>query len=380
MKNLEKVGGISLIGRTVRTAVGARHVGVVIVSTDHPRIADEASRYGATVIERPDHLAGSTASSESAVLHALSQWEQSHAGASMPPVTVLMQCTSPFVDSADLDAAIDTVAAGRYDMVLSATESFDFQWRTDAAGDVHAVGHSAEHRPRRQDRAPHFRETGAFYAMDTEGFRREQRRFFGHLGLQHVHPRTALEIDTVEDLWLARQLVRGIDQPIWLDVDAVVTDFDGVHTDDHALIGADGVEQVRVHRGDGLGVAALRRAGVPMLILSTETHPVVRARAEKLRIESLQGIDDKARALRGWLDQNDYDADRVAYLGNDVNDLPAMALVGWPVAVSDAHPDVLAAARVVLERRGGDGAVRELCDRVLHRLAVPVRPPLTTAV
>ena len=377
MKNLEKVSGISLIGRAVHAAVTARTVAAVVVSTDHPRIADEAARYGATVIERPDHLAGSTASSESAVLHALSVWERAH---DVPAVTVLMQCTSPFVDPADLDAAVSAVASGQHDMVLSATETFDFQWRTNASGDVQAVGHTADFRPRRQDRPAHHRETGAFYAMDTVGFRREQRRFFGRIGLQPVAPQTALEIDTVDDLRLARALAHEVDRHPWLDVDAVVTDFDGVHTDDHALVGADGSELVRVHRGDGLGVAALRRTGLPMLILSTETNPVVGARARKLGVEALQGVEDKATALRGWLSRNRIDADRVAYLGNDVNDLPAMSIIGWPVAVADAHPDVLAAARIVLDRPGGDGAVRELCDRVLRRPAVPEpRPYALTA-
>lgn len=117
-----------------------------------------------------------------------------------------------------------------------------------------------------------------------------------------------------------------------------------------------------------MGVALLRRAGVPVLILSTEQNAVVRARAEKLQVEVIHGVDDKASVLRQWAADRGVDLAETAYLGNDVNDLAAMALVGWPVAVADARPDVLAAARVVLARDGGDGAVRELADRVLaHR-------------
>lgn len=100
-------------------------------------------------------------------------------------------------------------------------------------------------------------------------------------------------------------------------------------------------------------------------MLSTETNPVVGARGRKLGVPVLQGLDDKASALKGWLDQHRLDPARVAYLGNDVNDLPCMELVGWPVAVHDAHPSVRRAARLVLTRRGGHGAVRELCDHVL---------------
>ena len=108
---------------------------------------------------------------------------------------------------------------------------------------------------------------------------------------------------------------------------------------------------MRVSREDGMGVALLRRAGVPLLILSTEVNPVVRARADKLRVPVLHGIDDKETALRKWARENDVPLADIAYLGNDVNDLPAMRIVGWPVAVANAHPLVLEEARVILRRR-----------------------------
>src|SRR5690606_10324945 len=160
------------------------------------------------------------------------------------------------------------------------------------------------------------------------------------VGIQPVAPEWSIEIDEPRDLWLARQLVdQGRDaEPEPLDVDALVTDFDGVHTDDHAHVAQDGTEQVRVSRGDGMGISRLRRAGVPILILSTETNPVVAARADKLRVEVLHGVEDKAAALRAWLAERGLNPARVAYVGNDVNDLPAMAVVGWPVAVADARP------------------------------------------
>jgi YrbI family 3-deoxy-D-manno-octulosonate 8-phosphate phosphatase len=102
-----------------------------------------------------------------------------------------------------------------------------------------------------------------------------------------------------------------------------------------------------------------------MLILSKERNGVVAARGAKLRIPVLQAVDDKAAALLAWLGEQGIDPARCAYVGNDVNDLSAMALVGWPVAVADAHPAVQRAARVVLRKRGGHGAVREAAELVL---------------
>ena len=382
LKNLERVGGTSLIGRAVRTARAVPSAALVVVSTDHPAIAAEARRHGAQVIERPADLASDTAGSEGVVLHAL---EVLAADGVTAPVTVLMQCTSPFIDALDVELAIRRVAQGRDDVVLAATPSHAFHW-VERDGAAVARGHDAAHRPRRQDRETEHRETGAFYAMRTTGLQEHRHRFFGQVALQLVPGLTAIEIDTPADLTLSRALAAtlvpagGIDA---IDADAVVTDFDGVHTDDHASVATDGTEHVRVHRGDGLGVAALRRAGVPLLILSTERDRVVAARGRKLGVETLHGVEDKAAVLSRWITDHGLDPARVVYVGNDVNDLGAMAVVGWPVAVADAHPTVRAAARHVLSREGGDGAVREVCDLVLAALpsvgapALPERHPVT---
>ncbi|GAB2848261.1 N-acylneuraminate cytidylyltransferase [Actinocorallia aurea] len=357
-KNLTRVGGVPLITRAIRAAQAARTVGTVLVSTDDREIAEVARAAGARVVDRPDELSGDTATSESAVLHALAALPET------PEATVLIQCTSPFLDPADLDAAITRVLDGTADTVFSALECHEFQWAEGPEG-LAGVGHSAAFRPRRQDRAPHYRETGAFYVMRTTGLLEHGHRFFGTIAAQPVPREHAVEIDSHADLAVARALAPLAGGPEPLDVDAVVTDFDGVHTDDKAGVGQDGAETVTVSREDGMGVSLLKKAGVPFLILSTETNPVVRARAEKLGVPVLHGIADKAAVLEKYLRDAGWDPARVAYVGNDVNDLGCLALVGWPVAVPGAHPDVLAAARLVLTRPGGGGAVREVCDLVL---------------
>jgi YrbI family 3-deoxy-D-manno-octulosonate 8-phosphate phosphatase len=362
-KNLRTVGGVPLVVRAVRACRAAQSVDQVVVSTDDDAIAAAAAGAGARVVRRPDVLSGDTASSESALLHALDSLGQD------PEVLLFVQCTSPFVVPADLDAAVELVGSGRADCAFSAMATYEFLWQR-AGGHAVGVNHDAAYRPRRQDREPDHRETGAFYAMDTAGFRRAGMRFFGRTAVVEVAEHSALEIDTALELAMADALAPLVDGdvtgPAGIDVDAVVMDFDGVHTDDAAYVGADGDELVRVSRADGLGVAALRDAGYPMLILSKERHPVVGARASKLGVEVLQGVDDKATALTRWLADHGLDPARVAYVGNDVNDLAPMAVVGWPTAVADARPEVRAAARLVLRERGGHGAVRELCDRVLE--------------
>ena len=149
---------------------------------------------------------------------------------------------------------------------------------------------------------------------------------------------------------------------------AIVFDFDGVFTDNRVLTFQDGTEAVFCSRSDGMGIELLRMAGVPMVVISKERNPVTTARCTKLGLEVVQGIDDKVPAMTAWLAERNLDPARTIYVGNDVNDLPCMRLVGCAVAVADAHPVVLAEADIVLPRRGGDGALRFLSDAILGRL------------
>ena len=382
-KNLRRVGGIPLLARAITSARAAQRIDRVVVSTDDPEIAAVAREWGAEVVMRPDAISGDTASSESALVHALEQLSLQNISVD---VLVFIQATSPFIDAADLDAAIDRVREGESDTVFSAVESWGFLWRAVATGAT-GVNHDHRRRPRRQERELEFLETGAFYVMDAGGFLRAGHRFFGRIGIALVPETHALEIDTEEQLALASAIAplvgsagRGASGSPALDVDAVVTDFDGVHTDDTVLVGQSGEEFVSVSRSDGMGVARLRAAGIPVLILSTETNPVVSARGRKLGVDVMQGSADKAATLSAWAAERGIPLDRIAYLGNDVNDLGCLELVGWPVAVPDAHPRVLAAARLVLASPGGDGAVRELAEAVLHRRSSrPLSPhPSTT--
>jgi N-acylneuraminate cytidylyltransferase len=146
----------------------------------------------------------------------------------------------------------------------------------------------------------------------------------------------------------------------------VVFDFDGVFTDNHVLVLQDGREAVRCDRGDGQGIAELKRLGLPILVLSTEGNPVVSARCNKLGIVCRQGVKEKLSALMSWLNENHLRPADVVYVGNDLNDLSCLQAVGCGVATSDAYPEAKAAARIVLSSPGGSGAVREIIELILH--------------
>ena len=146
----------------------------------------------------------------------------------------------------------------------------------------------------------------------------------------------------------------------------VVFDFDGVFTDNTVWTDAEGNEWVRSWRGDGLGLQQLRDAGIRAWVLSTETHPVVGRRCDKLGIPYRQGLADKEVALRDLLRELDVDAADAAYVGNDINDIGCFSVVGTPIVVADAHPDAAAHATLQTKAAGGFGAVREVCDWIVH--------------
>ncbi|MFE9439579.1 cytidylyltransferase domain-containing protein [Streptomyces sp. NPDC006602] len=380
-KNLAPVGGVPLVARAVRECRATRLVTDVVVSTDDQAIAAAARQAGAEVVLRPAAIAGDLATSEAAVLHAMDAHEALHGSA--VDVVLLVQCTSPFIVREDIDGVAGAVVDKGADTAVTVAPFHGFIWRdagdeanSDDANsgemtDGYGVNHDKSFRPRRQDRPQDLLETGAAYAMDATGFRKHRHRFFGHTELVRTDPARVLEIDDPHDLARARALAPLFDAdrpgvlPAADDIDAVVLDFDGTQTDDRVLIDADGKEFVSVHRGDGLGIAALRDSGLDMLILSTEQNPVVAARARKLRIPVLHGIDRKDLALKQWCEEQGIAPERVLYVGNDVNDLPCFALVGWPVAVASAHDVVRGAARAVTTVPGGDGAIREIASWIL---------------
>ena len=144
----------------------------------------------------------------------------------------------------------------------------------------------------------------------------------------------------------------------------LVYDFDGVMTDNKVFVDQYGNEMVQVNRADGLGVSEIRKLGIEQMILSTETNPVVSARAEKLDLFCLQGVDNKAQALTEYCNVHQISLSNVAYIGNDINDLDVMKLVGTTFCPEDAHVSIKEFSQFILSSKGGDGVAREIFDKL----------------
>jgi YrbI family 3-deoxy-D-manno-octulosonate 8-phosphate phosphatase len=142
----------------------------------------------------------------------------------------------------------------------------------------------------------------------------------------------------------------------------VVFDFDGVFTDNRVIVDETGREAVCCWRGDGIGLSALRAIGLEAVVLSTEVNPVVSRRCEKLKIACTQACEDKLAGGHALIEARGLSFEQLCFVGNDINDLPLLQVVGLPIVVADAHPAVLDVARYQTRTPGGLGAVREICD------------------
>lgn len=198
-KNLQAVGGLSLVARSVQAAFASRGVDRVVVSTDDDAIAEEAQSHGAEVVRRPAAIAGDTASSESALLHALDTLEQQ---GPLPPQLVFLQCTSPFTSGGQIDRVLEALEDPKINSAFAVAPWHGFLWRRDGRG----INHDPQQpRQRRQDLEPAYLETGAIYAMSTACFRAEGSRFcapWQPVVIEDSGP----EIDTPADLDLCRSL------------------------------------------------------------------------------------------------------------------------------------------------------------------------------
>jgi YrbI family 3-deoxy-D-manno-octulosonate 8-phosphate phosphatase len=153
-------------------------------------------------------------------------------------------------------------------------------------------------------------------------------------------------------------------EPLLEQVRFAIFDFDGVFTDNRVWVNERGEEMLAFSRSDGLGLRRLDQVGVQYLIVSMEQNPIVGARAQKLGIDCVQGVDDKLSVVRERTGALGVSLDETAYVGNDINDADCMRAVGLPVVPVDAWPEVAPLAKWVLSRPGGSGCVREFCDAV----------------
>ena len=147
----------------------------------------------------------------------------------------------------------------------------------------------------------------------------------------------------------------------------LVLDVDGVLTEGELILIGEDLEAKRFFIHDGMGIIFLRSAGIKVAIISGRVSPMVRRRAQELKIDEVsEGFFFKQDGIEAMLKKLDLEPHEVAYVGDDIHDVPAMKLVGLPISVANARPEAKDHSMYVTTAAGGHGAVRELSEWLLE--------------
>ena len=387
-KNIRNFAGYPLIAWSIAAAQQAESVTRLIVSTDDEEIAAVARQFGAeTPFLRPSEFAQDHSTDLPVFEHTL-KWLAGHESYD-PDVVVQLRPTSPIRPHGLVDAAVKILLthsdADSVRGVVPAGQNPHKMWRITGENgpmkNLLAVPGIAEpYNAPRQLLPPIYWQTGHIDAIRTATILKGGSMSGGVIYPLIIDPRYTVDIDNLQDWGRYEQLISlvGLElvlpgrprRPMPAIIKMIICDFDGVITDNRVWTDEKGKETVAASRSDSMRVRDLRERGIEVMILSSEPNPVVKARAGKMGVEAVHGIDirGKGEALKKLLSEKKVDASQAIYIGNDLNDLPCFEIAGWAVAVADAYPEALRAADYVLSRPGGHGAVRELCELVMNKL------------
>ena len=391
-KNIRRFAGYPLIAWSIAAAKQSQHVTRVVVSTDNEEIAAVARDFGAeTPFLRPTEFAQDNTTDLPVFEHAL-QWLEANEGY-QPEMVIQLRPTSPIRPTDCVDSAI-TILRNHEDAdcvrgVVPAGQNPHKMWRFASEEQpmkplLEVEGIAEPYNAPRQILPPVYWQTGHIDAIRVSTIKQKKSLTGDVIYPLVIDPRYTVDIDNLSD-WAKYEALAnsGLEmvtpgtafsakRPMPEKIDLVISDFDGVITDNRVWVNEDGMEFVAAYRSDSIGVQLLRAIGVEVMILSSEPNRVVEARARKMGVEVIHGVGiyDKGRVMREILERKNVKTENVVFIGNDVNDLPCFEVAGWSVAVADAYPEVIRAADHILEKPGGHGALRELCNLILKNQQV----------
>ena len=361
-KNLKLLSGKSLIEHTILHALNSKFNSDIYVSTDSGSIKDICNKYPVNIVERPRKISGDQASSEDALLHTLDILKKKNKYD--PKYVIFLQCSSPFRKKNDINNAYKKIISDNSDSLLSVTESKKFLWSENKRGTNKAINYDVKNRKREQDIKDTYEENGSIYICKTKNLRKFNNRLSGRISMYKMDFWSSLQIDEIHDFelanWISSYKIKNFKIPKLKDLEMLVFDFDGVFTNNKFSLNKKREEFVTLSRADGFAVGMLKHNKAHMLVLSSEENDVVKLRCQKLGINCKNGVDNKIKYLKHYFCKNGINKENVLYIGNDLNDLECIKYVGFPVAVNDAVDLVKKNSKIILDSKGGDGAIREL--------------------
>jgi N-acylneuraminate cytidylyltransferase len=298
---------------------------------------------------------------------------------------ILIQATSPLITSDDLTAGLRLLESSGADSLLSGVEQKRFIWSRSSDGVGSPQNYDPLHRPRRQDFSPYFVENGAFYICSKADLLRTGCRLSGKIALHAMPEETFYELDESVDWAIIEQLLisRGgredrkeplpqlgalcVPSAKLSSIKLVVSDVDGVLTDSGMYYSDAGDESKKFNTRDGKGFELLRNAGIQTAIITSENTRIVERRAAKMKIDFLyQGAIDKTAAFDDLLRRTGLSPHEIAFIGDDLADIPILRRVGFAACPQDAIPEAVAIAHFRTKASGGRGVVREIAELILE--------------
>jgi len=361
-KNLKQINGKSLLEFSIQAALNSKSVDKVFVSSDSEEYLNLAKKCGALTIKRPKNLSSDQSPSESALIHALNKINKF--GDNSVDEVVFLQCTSPFTSPEDIDKAYIKFKNEDLDSLFSAVNFHGFLWSTNP---VKGVNHDEKTlRVRRQDLAPEILENGAFYIFKSKFFLKIKNRFFGNVGFYIQDKKNQYEIDDMFDFDLNRfiyqKYVNYNDKININKIELIVSDFDGVFTDNNVSNDSKGREFIQTSKNDSLSVSIFRKKNphIPFIVMTSEKNPSVKMRCRKLKLPCFQISGDKLIELKKYLKENNINPKNTIYIGNDSNDLTCLNFVGHPFIVANYDISLSRDNFTILNSNGGNGAIKEV--------------------
>ncbi len=374
LKNIRPMCGKPLVYWTVKAACDCKRIDKVYVATDSGRIKETVESFGmdkVEVIGRSRESASDTASTESAMLEFATERAFDN--------IVLIQATSPMLTGEDLEKGFTLFDEEDTDSVLSVVRQKRFHWRTDERGYAKPSNYDVYHRPRRQEFDGYLVENGAFYMTSRKDLLQSQNRVSGRIKAVEMKEDTFFEIDEISDWIIIEALMKKngfVSEENSLKEKAAkikifLTDSDGCLTDGGMYYTEQGDEIKKFNTRDGMGFRLLRERNFIIGIITGEDRNLVRRRAEKLKMQEVHcGIVDKLSVVKEICEKYCVSLDQVAYVGDDINDVEVLKAVGLSFSVADAQAEAKQAADYVTEKKGGDGAIREIVDKFFIPVAV----------
>ena len=366
LKNIKLINGKPLVYWAVKAACECKYIDKVYVSTDHALIKETVTSFQkgrkadlfakVELVGRSAESASNTASTESAMLEFAQKYTFDN--------IVLIQATSPLLRAADLDKGFEIFNSANTDSVLSVVRQKRFHWKANEAGLASATNYDVFRRPRRQEFEGYFVENGAFYITSRERLLQSKNRISGNIRLVEMPEDTFFEIDEPGDWVIIESLMRKNNISANDSIPTIklfLTDCDGCLTDGGMYYSENGDELKKFNTRDGMGFKLLQQHGILTGIITSESVELNKRRAKKLNLDILEsGCKDKVAAVKNLCQKYHIDLSEVCYIGDDINDVELLQLVGFGCAPADAMSPAKQAAKYVTKAKGGEGVIREV--------------------